>query len=104
MKKELTKHELIKEFLELWQKQFAYIARDNNAMSDSLRAFYNINKTFVSESGKNDVKASADANVFLDVLNELNKFTSGSFKSSERYNEVESTTFKKGQRSKKANG
>lgn len=66
--------QIIKEFIELWQKQFSHIAKEPEAVASMLQSFQTMQSDFFNNiNQENNVKPNTDTDLFSDANSELRK-------------------------------
>jgi hypothetical protein len=85
--------EIIQEFLELWQKQFSYLAKDPKTIATMLATFANEQeKYFDSLKDTKNAKPGTDTNIHNDADDELYKLRQRIANLEARVTELESGT------------
>jgi len=69
---------IVKEFLELWQKQYAYMSRDGDSASKAIDAFRQMQEAYVDSIGSglgntDNAKSTATSDILGNIGNEFIK-------------------------------
>ena len=93
--------EIIKEFLDLWQKQFSYMTKDPETVAKMLTFFQQSQDGLFNTAGNKNVKPDTDADTHDNADAELRKLRERIAGLEERVVELESGTRKPGERTAK---
>ena len=92
---------IVKDFLNLWQKQFAHISRDGDSLSKNLEAFANMQEAYSNlmgeKAGTKHAKSATSSDVLRNIGNEFIKLASSYAELEERVTRLESGFGDRGQ-------
>jgi hypothetical protein len=85
---------IIKDFLKLWQKQFAHISRDGDSIDKTLETLSKIQQAYANlmdgKTGTKNAESSATANILRNIGNEFVKLARSYDELEERVARLES--------------
>jgi hypothetical protein len=86
---------IVKEFLELWQKQYAYMSRDSDGAEQAIDSFLRMQEAYVDSivsglGSKANVKSAATSDIFGNIGKEFIKLAASHAKLEARIARLES--------------